>query len=220
MKYGFVYIWRDKKRKMYYIGCHWGTEDDGYICSSNRMRDAYRRRPVDFKRRIIAKVETTRQDLMEEEFKWMQLIPENELGKRYYNLRNQHFGHWTAISDEERKLNIKEKISRAGIGRISNAKGRNIEEIYGVERAKLLREKMSKSFKGIKRSKEFKNNVGKYWSRTWNITTPQNEKITVTNLKQFCKDNNVSYEALKTNNQRKPGTTYKGWLCVKEKTNG
>ena len=42
-KYGFVYIWYDKKRKMYYIGSHWGTDDDGYICSSNRMRDAYRR---------------------------------------------------------------------------------------------------------------------------------------------------------------------------------
>ena len=44
-KYGFIYIWYDNFRKMYYIGRHWGTEDDGYICSSNRMRDAYRRRP-------------------------------------------------------------------------------------------------------------------------------------------------------------------------------
>lgn len=25
-KYGFVYIWYDRKRKMYYIGSHYGTE--------------------------------------------------------------------------------------------------------------------------------------------------------------------------------------------------
>ena len=53
-KYGFVYIWRDRKHKMFYIGCHWGTEDDGYVCSSNRMRNAYNRRPNDFKRKIIS----------------------------------------------------------------------------------------------------------------------------------------------------------------------
>jgi hypothetical protein len=44
-KYGFVYIWYDRKRKMYYVGSHWGTIEDGYICSSNRMRDAYREDP-------------------------------------------------------------------------------------------------------------------------------------------------------------------------------
>ena len=35
VKYGFVYIWYDRKHHRYYIGCHWGTIDDGYICSSN-----------------------------------------------------------------------------------------------------------------------------------------------------------------------------------------
>ena len=66
-KYGFVYIWRDKKRKMYYIGSHWGTEDDGYICSSDRMRKAYRRRPDDFKRRVISRIDTNREELLDEE---------------------------------------------------------------------------------------------------------------------------------------------------------
>lgn len=27
-KYGFVYIWFDKKHKRFYIGCRWGTEND------------------------------------------------------------------------------------------------------------------------------------------------------------------------------------------------
>jgi hypothetical protein len=94
MKYGFVYIWYDRKRKMFYIGCHWGTEDDGYICSSNRMRDAYRRRPQDFKRRILKRVDD-RTSLLEREHDWLKLISESELGTKYYNLSKKHYGHWS-----------------------------------------------------------------------------------------------------------------------------
>ena len=108
-KYGFVYIWYDSKRKMYYIGCHWGTEDDGYICSSNRMRDAYRRRPEDFRRRIISKIYTNRDDLHEEEHRLLQMIDDSELGKKYYNLTNYKNGHWTAYPEKVKTL--KEKIS-------------------------------------------------------------------------------------------------------------
>jgi len=107
-KYGFIYVWYDKKRKMFYVGSHWGTEDDGYICSSNRMRDAYRRRPDDFKRRVIQK-NIGRNDLLDEEHKWLKLIPENELGKRYYNLRQHKWGHWS--TDENRRLTVGQKIS-------------------------------------------------------------------------------------------------------------
>lgn len=94
-KTGFVYIWYDRYRKMFYIGCHWGREDDGYICSSNRMRKSYRRRPQDFKRRIIQRG-IPRESLLEEEFKWLSLIPDEELGKKYYNHSKRHFGHWSA----------------------------------------------------------------------------------------------------------------------------
>jgi hypothetical protein len=101
---------------MYYIGCHWGTIDDGYICSSNRMRDAYRRRPEDFKRRIIKRnIEKT--SLLEEEYKWLQCISDEELGKKYYNLSKKHFGHWfvdknkTLSSVEKRKRTLKTSIA-------------------------------------------------------------------------------------------------------------
>lgn len=73
-KYGFVYLWYDKKQKMYYVGCHYGTEFDGYICSSNRMRDAHRRRPQDFKRRILKTNILTKKKTLDEEYKWVQLI--------------------------------------------------------------------------------------------------------------------------------------------------
>jgi hypothetical protein len=107
-KYGFVYIWYDGKRKMYYIGSHWGTENDGYICSSNRMRDAYRRRPKDFKRRIL-KVVSDRTKLLETEYEYLSMIEENELGKKYYNLTNHKNGHWSSYPEKVKTLS--EKIS-------------------------------------------------------------------------------------------------------------
>ena len=108
-KYGFVYIWFDSWRKMYYIGSHWGHEKDGYICSSNRMRDAYRRRPQDFKRRILIKIYTSREELLNEEFKFLSRIPNEKLGKKYYNLRNHKNGHW--MCGDEKLKTLKEKIS-------------------------------------------------------------------------------------------------------------
>jgi len=113
-KYGFVYIWYDNWRKMYYIGCHWGTEDDGYICSSNRMRDAYRRRPHNFKRRIIARVKTNRTDLLEEEFRWLSMISNHELKIRYYNASKHHFGHWCVKENRENIVRfVSEKTKEA-----------------------------------------------------------------------------------------------------------
>ena len=108
-KYGFIYRWYDKKRDMKYIGCHWGTEDDGYICSSPRMRKAYRRRKDDFSKEVL-KTNIERESLLLEEYKFLKEIPKEELGKKYYNLHNHHFGHWT--TDENKRLSIGEKISK------------------------------------------------------------------------------------------------------------
>ena len=107
-KYGFIYVWRDKKHNRLYVGCHWGLEVDGYLCSSNWMRDSYKRRPGDFKRRVVQRIYTTRQELLTEEHKWLSLIKDEELGKKYYNLSKRHFGHWTATDKAEE---IRKKIS-------------------------------------------------------------------------------------------------------------
>src|SRR5574337_360377 len=81
---GFVYIWRDRGKDRYYIGAHWGQEDDGYICSSNWMRVSYQRRPQDFRRRILSR-HATKEELWEAEYQWLKLIPQEVLGKIYYN---------------------------------------------------------------------------------------------------------------------------------------
>jgi hypothetical protein len=107
-KYGFVYIWRDRKHKRYYIGSHWGTEDDGYLCSSNWMRDAHKRRPDDFKRRILARVRTTRADLYLEEERWLKMVKPEETRVRYYNLALGSTTHWSAMDSS---LSVKERLS-------------------------------------------------------------------------------------------------------------
>lgn len=110
MKTGFVYIWYDRKHKRFYIGCHVGKENDGYICSSSWMKKSYKYRPEDFKRRIL-KRDIPRDRLLAEEHKWLQMISDEELGVKYYNLSKHHFGHWT--NDDNTRLTIKQKLSEA-----------------------------------------------------------------------------------------------------------
>jgi hypothetical protein len=160
-KYGFIYLWYDKKRKMFYLGSHWGTENDGYICSSNRMRDAYRRRPNDFKRRIVQN-NIKRDVLLSEEYKWLSKIQEFELGKKYYNLRKHKWGHWS--TDLSSNFSVQEKIKatlakpevREKIGAANRGRVKSKEEILRIKKARAnqvftteTREKMSKSSKGI-----------------------------------------------------------------------
>ena len=109
-KYGFVYIWRDRKYNRYYIGSHWGTEDDGYVCSSSWMHHSIKNRSDDFKRRIIERVYTNRKDLYDAEYKWLSMIDEDEIKKRYYNLNIKATGHWSAYPESVKT--IKEKISQ------------------------------------------------------------------------------------------------------------
>jgi len=84
-KFGFIYLWLDTKHKKYYIGRHWGLENDGYVCSSNNMRMNYKNRPHDFKRRILKRIYTTNEDLVIEEQRWLDMIDPVECGNKYYN---------------------------------------------------------------------------------------------------------------------------------------
>lgn len=144
-KYGFVYIWRDRKHKRYYIGSHWGTPDDGYICSSTWMRNSYKRRPEDFKRKILHDEIKDRKILYETEQYWFNFIKQEEIGKRYYNLTRTAGYHWS--SDSEKSLTIRQKISKCH-------KGKTV--------TKETRAKISASNKGKTKapfSEEHKNNL-------------------------------------------------------------
>ena len=159
-KYGFIYLWYDKKRKMYYVGCHCGNVNDGYICSSNRMRDAYRRRPYDFKRRIL-KSNIDQNVLLDEEYKWLELIKENELGKKYYNLRKHKWGHWS--TDENKRLTVGQKIS-ASPNRNANISKANKGKISHTETSKeKLRIANKRQFEDPKMRELFSNKSKSLW---------------------------------------------------------
>jgi len=153
---GFVYIWFDRKRKRYYIGSHWGSPDDGYICSSRWMRKAYNRRPFDFKRRIISFISTNRQDLLYEEGKWLSFIKDDELGKRYYN-RTKMIYHWH--TDPNKADNIIQQMRVTRKGKPSPMKGKHFSEeskknMGGQNKGKTAsqetKDKRSASLKGMK----------------------------------------------------------------------
>ena len=116
---GFIYVWRDAKRNMYYVGCHWGSENDGYICSSTRMRNAYRRRPSDFRRRVVQRIATNRQELLTEEHKWLAQIKDEELGKKFYNMSKKRFGHWST-DDAKREQVSKKLLGRTHTDEVKN----------------------------------------------------------------------------------------------------
>jgi hypothetical protein len=144
-KYGFVYIWYDKKHKRYYVGCHWGTEDDGYICSSSWMMKGYKRRPADFKRRILKSNITSKVDLYLEEGRWLSMIDKSEIKPinetpRYYNLKISTDNLWHQY--DEKVKTIGEKISAAKKGKSTGP--------CSTE----TRDKISKSNTGKKRTEE------------------------------------------------------------------
>lgn len=143
-EYGFVYIWYDKKMNRFYIGCHWGHINDGYICSSKWMRNAHKRRPTDFRRKILTANITDRSELLEVEFKWLSMIKESELKTKYYNLSKHHFAHWSTRPDAK-SIAKKSGDSRRG-------KSPNNDPQMLIERGK----KISAKAKGRKFSPEHK----------------------------------------------------------------
>ena len=143
---GFVYIWRDRKYNRFYIGCHWGSPDDGYVCSSPWMKRAYARRPQDFRRRILSVVTTSRDDLYLKEQAWLDKVKADEIGTRYYNLSAKCLrNHWH--QDDTRRLTVAEKISRAKTGSKMSEEGK-----------RSLREKRKPTF-GIKHTEEAKQKI-------------------------------------------------------------
>lgn len=134
-KYGFVYIWFDVRKNMYYVGCHWGNETDGYICSSKWMRDAYRRRPQDFRRRVI-KTNLSREQMFLEEQRYFNMIKPEEVKSRYYNLNIKNNEVWHKY-DENIKT-VGEKISAV-------KKGKTIGPC-SPEKAKAISEAKKKKF--------------------------------------------------------------------------
>ena len=162
--YGFVYLWRDRKHNRYYVGCHWGAEDDGYVCSSSWMKQAFKRRPKDFKRRILTSFISTRSKTFAVEQQWLALIKDEELRYRYYNLCKSSKNLWH--QDDYRRLTIGQKISAKKIGsklgpRPQHVKDKISSSKRGKKPSKEHRQKVSDALKGSKKTAEHRAAIGK-----------------------------------------------------------
>ena len=201
-KYGFVYLWRDKKNNRYYVGSHWGTEDDKYICSSNWMRTSYSRRPNDFKRRIIERVYTDRKELLETEHKWLSLISDDDLGKKYYNLTKHMNGHWSVYPENVKT--IKEKISHS----TKEAMQRDDVRDNYLEALKTRDTKSSHEDVRRKRSETMKVTLAK--KGKWPLNDPPDNNGRM----RLWKDN--KYKMVKENTEQYEQLRDEGWLTRKE----
>jgi hypothetical protein len=116
--YGFVYIWFDRKRRMFYIGSHHGSKDDGYLGSSQRFLRAIKKRPKDFKRRIIEKILIDDSSITRRrETVWLQKIDSVCLGDRYYNLKRVAFGGNLYEGRTETQMKVtSDKLSASRLG--------------------------------------------------------------------------------------------------------
>ena len=197
MKHGIVYLWFDRKHKRYYLGSHWGTENDGYICSSRWMRNSYKRRPQDFKRRILLKNISNEIDTRKAEHKLLQMIKDKELGIKYYNHFNFVLYYATSeeISKETKKAmwrpDVREKYLAAIKDRVID-QSEEVREKRRVSMIKTMEEKFPIDERHTPRwefnSVEYKENMAKSVSLKWKKLTTD-EKLQIGNkISESLKD--------------------------------
>jgi hypothetical protein len=146
-EYGFVYVWMDKKRKMFYVGCHWGTQDDGYVCSSNWMLKTYKRRPDTFKRRIVITNITSKQEMFAEELRLLQMIKPEEIKTKYYNFFIGERKHWSSTPDAR---TIAQKSGDTRRGRALPCKPGVAEKISASKKGKKFTEEHKAALKAAR----------------------------------------------------------------------
>ena len=78
----FIYLWYDGKK--FYLGVHKGTPDDRYICSSKVVLEEYKKRPENFRRRILAY--GTMKEMIDLEEKLLRNRKEKGKWDKYYNI--------------------------------------------------------------------------------------------------------------------------------------
>lgn len=116
---GFVYLWFDRLKKMSYVGSHFGSTDDSYLGSSIRFQRAIKKRPSDFRRKILAYTNGNRKVLLCEEERWLQMIPVDKLQKTYYNVKRRGTGGnvTEGYNQEQRAAYIEKLKNRPGRGK-------------------------------------------------------------------------------------------------------
>jgi hypothetical protein len=144
---GFVYIWLDTKRKMFYIGSHYyGQRKRAYVCSSRWMKNAFFKRPDDFRRRLLyVMFQGTREELQSIEQKWLDFIKDEELGVRYYNIKKTAAGGNGRVN--KGKTHSRGRVERGSI-KCEHCHGRFTTLQYGSNHGERCKSNPNRNIKG------------------------------------------------------------------------
>ena len=128
----------------------------------------------------------TQQELNEKEVYYATLL--NTLVPNGYNLR---IGNGPGVMAEV----TKEKIRKANTGRVASAETiQKLKESHkGQKMSEKTKELYSRLYKGRKLSDEAYQNSLKSNVRTYKFLNPEGVAQTITNLKKFCRDNDLVY---------------------------
>jgi hypothetical protein len=203
MRFGFVYLWYDKKQKKFYLGSHLGQTNDGYIGSNHRLQCAFKSRPETFKRRILESYENiTAKQLLQREQLWLNLIRPEELSIKYYNEKKVASGGNIIgnLSEEKRK----QHSIKSGIAS---------KKYWDNITPKEMQKRKQNAFGGNTFSRDYlKLRNKELCSKKAIIQFPNGTEKVVINISEFCLENNLNYGNMKTmlRGKRKSCNGFKG----------
>jgi predicted GIY-YIG superfamily endonuclease len=132
-------------------------------------------------------------------------------GNKFPNLKSK--GKPSPLKGRSRPNNVKEKISKANIGKKRSKEfclKLSIIAKNRKPRSEESKQKLSKTLKGHNTSELTKEKISKANSKTYKIISPEGKEIIITNLKRFCEENDLNRAHIVT---RKNGS--KGWKAIK-----
>lgn len=141
----------------------------------------------------------------------------NELEIYYSKIYNSLVPYGYGLKVGERNGFIseetKQKISKSNTGKIRTPEmlKKLSESHMGNKPTKETLKKISDFFKGKKPSENTRLGSIKKNSKEWNFISPNEELIKIKNLKQFCKDNNLSYSEMFSLAKGTRISPHKGW---------
>ena len=158
-KEAFVYLWYDSRNKMFYLGKHKGTPDDGYTHSSNMWQqfnsDSV---PEGVKRRVLTY--GSDKDMYELETKLL-LNRKEKCWDRYYNASIRDKFYRPPESYTPRSEETKRKMSESLKGRkfTESHKRKMSESLKGRKLAESHKRKISEAALGRKHTEETKRKI-------------------------------------------------------------
>ena len=172
-KEAFVYLWYDSRNKMFYLGKHKGTPDDGYTHSSSMWQQFKNDNiPQGVRRRIISW--GTNEDMHELETKlllnrkekcWDRYYNASIRGKFYRPIESYKTGEDNFLYGKKHTEETKRKISESSLGKkLTEETKRKISEALlgiipwnkGKKITKSHKRKISEAHKGKKLTEETK----------------------------------------------------------------